>query len=700
MAQYSAIVGKPANSKETAPRRHYRFKDAPLKRPLGYKASTVYELAVEAVEKGGLHNTAMGWRNVIDIHEKQKLITKVIDGKETKVEKNWMYFEMSDYNYITYGDISDNIHCLGRGLVKLGLRHKSDDKLHIYAGTSQYWLQTFLGAQSQSIPVVTAYDTLGEKGLTHSILQTESTAIFTDNSLLPTLINPLKNCPTVKYVIHSEKIDSKDKRQNGKIFKVANNAIAAIKEVRPDIVFITYPDLIALGKKHKDSIQVNPPTPDDLSCIMYTSGSTGDPKGVVLTHRNIIAGVAGISSTVDQSDIHPGDRVICFLPLAHIFEICFELISLYWGAVIGYSSVKTLTSTSMHGNCQGDLALFKPTLMVGVAAVWETVRKGIIAQVGKLPSFSQKVFWSAYFTKQKLEKYHLPGSNLIGKIIFKKIRAATGGHLRIALNGGSPISTDAQSFISNTICPLLLGYGLTETCANGTVSPPEHFTYGVAGDLAGAITVKLVDVEELNYFAKNNQGEILMKGDSITKEYFKNKEETEKAFDSEGWFRTGDIGEWTSNGQLKIIDRKKNLVKTQNGEYIALEKLESIYRSNKYVNNICVYADQSKVKPIGIIEPNLPAIIDLATSLNIYNSNSTDDISNHFHNKKLKSLILQDMLKTGKSQGLVGIENLQNIVIFDGEWTPQSGFVTSAAKLKRRDILNAVKDQVDEAYKS
>lgn len=251
------------------------------------------------------------------------------------------------------------------------------------------------------------------------------------------------------------------------------------------------------------------------------------------------------------------------------------------------------------------------------------------------------------------------------------------------------------------LCPMLIGYGLTETCASTTILNPSHFELGVAGDLTGCVTVKLVDVEELGYFAKNNQGEVWIKGANVTPEYYKNPEETSQALTSDGWFKTGDIGEWETNGHLKIIDRKKNLVKTMNGEYIALEKLESVYRSNEFVANICVYADQTKTKPVGIIVPNNAPLTKLAKKLGIMKEDeSSINIENYLHDPKLVKAAYSDLLKTGKDQGLVGIELLAGIVFFDGEWTPQNGYVTSAQKLKRKEILNSVKDEVDAVYGS
>lgn len=696
MAQYTVPVGKPANEHETAPRRQAAYKDAPIVRPIGSKANTVYEFLLESFERGGSRKS-MAWRDIVELHEEKKMVKKFIDGQEKEVEKTWMYYELTDYKYNTFNELTSIMHDGGRGLVKMGLTPGGEDKILIFAATSHKWMKTFVAAQSQAIPVVTAYDTLGEKGLIHSLVQTGSKAIFTDTSLLAKLVNPVKSAKELKYVVHLDTIDPNDKRDKGKFYSQGKEAVEKLKEVRPDIQIYSFDDILSLGASAKDEIQPHHPKPDDLSCIMYTSGSTGDPKGVVLKHSNIVAGIAGVTSIVTREVVNENDRVIAFLPLAHIFELAFELITFYWGGILGYANVKTLTDASVR-NCDGDMKTFKPTIMVGVAAVWETVRKGILTQVNKLPSFTQKIFWGSYHAKLKMKQYHLPGGDTLGNLVFKKVRQATGGCLRYVLNGGSPLSIDTQVFITNLLCPMLIGYGLTETVANTCVLSPSHFEFNVAGDLSGAITVKLVDVEELGYFAKNNQGEIWIKGAPVLSEYYKNEEETSKSLTADGWFQTGDIGEWTPKGHLKVIDRKKNLVKTLNGEYIALEKLESVYRSNPYVQNICVYADQSKVKPVGIVVPNEAPLAELAVSLGIIKNGQ--DVSSVHHEKKLKNAVLNELLKTGKSQGLGGIELLLGVVFVDEEWTPQNGFVTSAQKLQRKKILASVQKEVDELYAS
>lgn len=697
MAQLTVPVGE-AKKGETAPRRAVAQKSEALTKPLFTSATTLPDFIKESVKRNG-NLKCMGWRELMEIHSETKKVKKIVDGEEKEVDKNWTFYEYSSYKYQTYNEVLSTIELYSRGLVHIGLKPGQQDKLHVYASTSHKWLKTFLAASFQNIPIVTAYDTLGQSGLIHSLVLTESNAIFTDNALLSTLLEPVQKSKHIRYIIHSEDINADDKRDGGKIYKEAADAKQKISKVRPDIKFYSYDEVVALGESKSDVVD-QAVKPTDVCCIMYTSGSTGDPKGVVITQANIIAGIAGPSSIAGRDLVKQGDRIIAFLPLAHIFEMVFELICFWWGGCIGYANVKTLTEASCK-NCKPDLIEFQPNIMVGVAAVWESVRKGILAKIKQLPGVVQKIFWLAFKLKATMQSYRIPGGSIFD-IIFKRVKSATGGELRFMLNGGSPISKDTQVFISTLIAPMLIGYGLTETCANATVLDYNNFEYGVAGTIVGSVTCKLVDVEDAGYFAKNNQGEIFLSGAPITGEYFRNEEETKKAFTEDGWFMTGDIGEWTPSGALKIIDRKKNLVKTANGEYIALEKLESTYRSNSLVLNICVYADSSKVKPIAMIIPNEAHLKSLLIDSKVTTETElkSKELSDFYTDKKVVNLVLKDLLSTGKAQGLRGIELLQNVVLIDDEWTPQNGFVTSAQKLQRKKILNAYQSKVDAAYAS
>ena len=410
------------------------------------------------------------------------------------------------------------------------------------------------------MPIVTAYDTLGEEGLEHSMKQTGAKAIFLDQHLLKTLINPLKNAKAIQHVIYNSQPEGKVKQED----------IDALKTAHPHLTVQSFDELQELGQNHP--VDVVAPKPEDDACIMYTSGSTGTPKGVMLKHKNVIAAVAGVNAVVGQY-IGPGDGLITFLPLAHILEYVFENACLFWGGTMGYGNPKTLSDQSVR-NCKGDIREFKPSIMVGVPAVWESVKKGIASKVNSSSAVVRTMFWSAMTTKSVLLSNGLPGSGVLDAVVFSKIKDATGGRLRICMNGGGPIAKDTQRFISLAITPMISGYGLTETSAMGALMDPAAWTDDALGEIPASVEIKLVDFPDAGYYAKNTppQGEIWIRGASVTEGYLDLPKENEESFE-DAWFKTGDIGQFDSKGNLQIIDRKKNLVKTLNGEYIALEKV-------------------------------------------------------------------------------------------------------------------------------
>ncbi|KAI0132390.1 AMP-binding enzyme [Xylariales sp. AK1849] len=669
---------KPAEG-ETIPRRLPITKDGLISKPAD-NISTTYELVRVSAQKFG-NAKAMGSRKLVRTHQESKKVKKVVDGVEQEVDKNWTFFELSPYEYINYHEYETLMLNLGSGLRKLGM--EKGDRVHIFAATSAHWIAMSHAAAAQSMPIVTAYDTLGEEGLRHSMVATGAKAIFLDPHLLPTLGNVLNDANEVRYVIWNN--------QN----QVKQDHINALKANYKQITILSFSELEKLGKENP--VDPVPPAPEDLCCIMYTSGSTGTPKGVPLKHRNVIAAVAGVSVVV-QPFIGPGDGLLTYLPLAHILEFVFENASLYWGSTMGYGNPKTLSDTSVR-NCAGDIREFKPSVLVGVPAVWESVKKGITAKVASGGAVVQRMFWGALWAKQALMASGLPGSGLLDAIVFKKIKEATGGRLKLCMNGGGPVARDTQRFISMAIAPMISGYGLTETTAMGCLMNPLEWTSDTLGAMPSCIDVKLVDFPDAGYYATNKpnaQGEVWIRGPSVMEEYYKNEKETADSIAPGGWFKTGDIGEFDRNGHLKLIDRKKNLVKTLNGEYIALEKLESIYRSASVVGNICVYADQSKAKPIAIIVPMEPALKKLAEGAGVKGSSVEELV----HDKKLQSAVLKELQNAGRQGGLSGIEIIDGVVVSDEEWTPQNGLVTAAQKLNRKGILNKYKKEVDRAYGS
>jgi len=661
---------------ETLPRRNIKCKDGLMAQP-DPSVKTVYDIIQYAVNKFG-DAKCIGTRTLINTYKEKKMVKKIVDGKETEVEKEWSYFELSPYKYMSFIEFQKHVCTLGAGLKKIGLG--KGDKLHLYGATSMNWMSMAHGSFTQSIAIVTAYDTLGLEGLLSSLQQTESKAIFLDSSLLPTLNKVLKDAPTINYII----LNNESKPKQEELDKLTSE-FSGIK-------VISYEDLKKLGEENPTAPVA--PEAEDLACVMYTSGSSGTPKGVTIKHKAVVASVAGVTAVVGDY-IHPGDGLLTYLPQAHIIEFIFENASIFWGSTMGYGSPKTLTDTSVR-NCKGDLNEFRPTILVGVPAVWELIRKGIVSKVNSGSIITRNLFWGALAAKQALLATGIPGVKLLDAVVFSKVRAATGGKLRICMSGGGPIAKDTQRFISMAIAPLVSGYGLTETGGMGALNDPRAWTVDAHGDIPGSIEEKLVDFPDAGYFTSNNppQGELWLRGPSVTAGYYGNEEETKVALRDDGWFMTGDIAEFDKNGHLKIIDRKKNLVKTLKGEYVALEKLESIYRASPLVANICVYAAGDRNKPIAIIFPAEPALVKLANSNGIQGHGLEDLVEN----EKLNGLVLKELLRAGRQGQLSDIELIDGVVMDKDEWTAQNGYLTAAQKIQRKKIFDRNKKGVEKAF--
>jgi len=522
---------------------------------------------------------------------------------------------------------------------------------------------------SQSITIVTAYDTLGESGVEHSLIQSKANAIFTDPHLLKTLKNPLKKAQTVKTVIYN----------NHSLQPVPEDEITSFKSSHPELRVVSFDELQELGEDNP--VHPVPPQAEETYCIMYTSGSTGPPKGVPVSHAGFVAAVAGLYAVMEEAVTHH-EKVLAYLPLAHIFELVLENLVIFVGGTLGYGSPRTLSDSSMR-NSAGDMRAFQPTVMVGVPQIWETVKKGVEGQVKKAGTISSALFWGAYNLKSFLVANGLPFKNILDPIVFGKVRTMTGGKLRFIVNGASGIASSTQHFMSMVVAPMLNGYGLTETCGNGALGCPLQWTDDAIGPIPAAVEMKLVSLPELNYSADANppQGEILLRGAPVLREYFENEEETAKAVTKDGWFKTGDIGEFTREGHIKVIDRVKNLVKLQGGEYIALEKLEAVYRGATYVQNIMVHGDSGNPRPIAIVVPNEKVLTEKANELGVEGHEM-------YRNKKVKEAVLKELQAIGKKGGLGSMETVVGVVIADEEWTPSNVSFAPLAPIPKSMISN------------
>ncbi|KAH7312272.1 long-chain acyl-CoA synthetases & [Stachybotrys elegans] len=660
---------------ETIPRRNAGCTDGLITRP-AEEVGTVFDLIKRSARIYPNHN-AVGYRKLIQMHKEIKKVQKNVDGEIREVDKEWQFFELSPYTFLTYKEYLERVLYLGSGLRKLGMT--PDEKLHFFAMTSVSWISMSHACASQSITIVTAYDTLGEDGVTHSLQQTKASFMFVDPHLLKTATGAIRKSNVKTVIINEENVFAK----GGELQK--------FKEDNPDLNVISYQDLIQLGKDNP--IEPNPAKPEDLYCIMYTSGSTGPPKGVCLKHEALVAGVTGLWYCVKDC-VSDKEVILAYLPLAHIFEMALENIVLFIGGTLGYGNTRTLSDTSVR-NCAGDMRELRPTVMVGVPQVWETVRKGVMAKLETVGGISRALFWGAFNYKTFMSRNKLPGASVLDSIVFSKVREMTGGRLRFTMNGASGVADSTKHFLSLVLAPMLIGYGLTETCASVALGNPLEYTPTHIGPVCSAVEVKLVSCPELGYDADAPvaQGEIWVKGPGVTTGYLDNPEETEKAITPDGWFKTGDIGEFNEAGHLRVIDRLKNLVKMQGGEYIALEKVEAAYRGAQTVANVMIYADSEHARPIAIIMPNEKVLVEKAAELGV------DEHEIHT-DKKVNSYVLKDLYTAGKRANLGSLETIAGVVIADEEWTPESGYVTATSKLNRKVIKNKWQKEIDECLKS
>ncbi|KAM5343649.1 hypothetical protein ACJ41O_012186 [Fusarium nematophilum] len=659
---------------ETVPRRHPWAKDGLITSPAD-DVGTVFDIVSRSARLYP-DRQAVGSRRLIKLHKEKKKIQTKTGGQIKEVEKEWQYFELSNYSFLTFKEYETLVLQVGSGLRQLGLT--PSHKLYLFGTTSMNWITMSHACASQSISIVTAYDTLGESGIQHSLEQTQSSTIYIDPHLLKTATGPLKKS-NVKTVIVNDAC----------IFG-AGNEIDEFAAANPELNVVTFQELRILGEN--SMVDPVPAKPTDLYCIMYTSGSTGPPKGACITHQVLVAGVAGLHTSVAECVSHE-EVILAYLPLAHIFELTVENLVLFVGGTLGYGSPRTLTDTSVR-NCAGDMKELRPTIMIGVPQVWETVKKGIEAKLASNPLLST-VFWAAVSFKSFMSRHRLPGANVFDSVLFGKVRDLAGGRVRFTVNGASGIADGTKEFLSLILAPMIIGYGLTETCACGALGCPLEYSPQSIGPVAGSIEIKLVSVPEFGYStdSKVPQGEVWAKGASVMTGYYNDQEETDKALTPDGWFKTGDVGEFDCDGHLRIIDRIKNLIKLQGGEYIALERLESVYRGAQTVVNVMVHADPAHSRPIAVIMPDVKALARIAQDLGV-------DEHIMYSDNRVRDAVLDGLQATGKRAGLSAMELVAGVVITEPEWSPQSGLVTATQKLNRRVICEAFRKDIDRVLKN
>jgi len=306
-----------------------------------------------------------------------------------------------------------------------------------------------------------------------------------------------------------------------------------------------------------------------------------------------------------------------------------------------------------------------------------------------------KLLIGNYHILQRMRHHH----SLTG-LFFQNFLPEVGGRLRIMVSGGAPISQETMEFIKVCFgCVIIQGYGLTETCGMGTFQDPTKFSTNNVGIPGGSNEIKLVDVSEMGYTSKDfpcPRGEICIRGNNVTMGYFKDQKKTDECFEKDGWFHTGDVGQWNKDGTLSIIDRKKNLVKMAHGEYVALENLESIYGASPFVfpNGLMMYGDSFKDNIVAVMLPHPQYLTTWASE-----NGCTGSISELAKNEKVIKAVLKSFQELGNNAKKKKFEFISSVRIVTGEWTPENGLLTSSMKLKRQDIKKFYENEIEEMYK-
>jgi len=651
------------------------------------------------LERHNLTTMDKVFKHVTEKYGKEKCLgTRQILSEVEEIQPNgrsFQKFELGDYHWRSFSDLEVEADKLSKGLYSLGL--KPGDRVAMIAETRAEWLITAYACFKNNLSVVTIYTNLGNDGIIHALTETKVTVAFCSHDTLKKVAQVSNDCPDLRHAI---------------LMKSQLKSYFDASTMRPGVQVQTFESVLHLRIFHADAgpscasdalslsgpLGDNGPTPDDTAIIMYTSGSTGKPKGVMLSHRNLIA---AMSSLLNIATFKPGDRYIGYLPLAHVLELLAETSCLLYGIRIGYSSPLTLTnkSSKVKNGSKGDANVLRPTLMCAVPLILERIYKSIVDTMRRQGWAAEELFhyFVAYKMKWQDRGFDTP---LLNKTLFRKIRYFLGGRVRLLLSGGAPLSPDTHSLVRTCLCvPLMQGYGLTETTACASVTSVHDRTTGRAGAPLLNVKMKLVNWEEGNYKVTdkpNPRGEIHIGGDNVAMGYYENREKTMEEFydeDDTRWFRSGDIGEVDEDGVFRIIDRKKDLVKLQGGEYVSYGKVESVLKTHGMVENICLYADPNQDYTVAIIVPNVSNIKETVDD-NVTGENCNESA-------EVKSKVVDALGKFGLKNGLEKFELPKKIHLDAGfEWTPESGLVTAAFKIRRRNVYEKYEAEIAQMYSS
>ncbi|KAL3205237.1 hypothetical protein MRX96_011137 [Rhipicephalus microplus] len=578
--------------------------------------------------------------------------TRRILGRTEEKQPNGKVFKklvLGDYEWWTYEEMDRKIDLTARGLLSIGARPRQ--YLAILAETRAEWMLTAQACFRTNIPLVTLYATLSNDDIVSAVNLTEVTHLVTSSDLLTRVLSVVEKMPTLTHIVYMENANAKPPAplQNG-----------------PQV--IPFSSLEERGVDHEQ--EQCSPSPDDVAIVMFTSGSSGTPKGVMASHRNLISSMNGFGVVCSKFGAYTcNDVYLAYLPLAHMLELAAETLLIGAGARIGYSSPFTITdnaSAVAKGCPRRRDALLQPTVFACVPLIVDRLRKGVNEVAA-----SKGPFFKALFD------YAVPVQELLARPGLRHANPQPAGlQARPAPAGAQPEG------------PRLRLGSITASVPRSRVATCDLLTGKKA--TTGRRT------------RQTPRGEIVVGGPCVTKGYYKNEELTKESFREEGgvrWFYTGDIGEIFPDGTLKIVDRKKDLVKLQFGEYISLGRVESVLKTCTLVDNLFVYGNSLHTYLVAVVAPNLKQLQRIARRLGrdedfVANATVKDLCQDAEVTKEAEEAILE----YARGSGLLKTEVPGKVKLCVEEWKPDTGLVTATYKIRRKPLQVFYQRDIDAMY--
>lgn len=595
--------------------------------------------------------------------------------------------------WLTYKECWAKSRAIGSAMRNMDLAPPSEDEepmrmVGLFTKNRYEWVIVEQACNGYSGVVVPLYDTLGESAVTYVLNQTGLTTVFASQEEVPKLI--------------ASKKDHADRLTRFTTVVQFEDATEAERKSCADVglTLRTFAELLDNGRANP--IEPEPPSPDAVATFCYTSGTTGDPKGAMLTHCNIVSDTAsavraGVRITAD-------DRHLSYLPLAHMFERVVQAAVWQNGGAVGFYQGSPL-------KLPADLVELRPTLFPSVPRLFNKFYDKIMAATsagvkGALfkKGFEAKKFW--------LQRGHLE-YGFWDKLVFNKVAARLGlDRCKLMLTGSAPISGHVLDFLRIVFsCHVLEGYGQTESAAAATVTPlADQATASHVGIPLACNEIRLIGVPDMAYNITDTthgegeaaipcrgRGEICFRGPNVFKGYYKNAAKTAAAIDEDGWLHSGDIGIWTTQGYLKIVDRKKNIFKLSQGEYVAAEKIENVILASSYVAQAFIYGDSMQSCLVGILVPDVDYVTAWKADKAAFKDLSFEAICD---NAEFKKLVFDDISRIGKAGKLHGFERAKAIHLESELWTVENEVLTPTFKLKRNFAKKKYQATIDGLYGS